>query len=108
MATETLLALCTCPDEAIARSIAETLVKQRLAACVNILPAIRSVYRWQDSIENDPEVLLYIKTTRARWQALEQAIVGAHPYELPEIIGIPITAGLGEYLDWISEETRNA
>lgn len=96
-----LIVLSTCPDEAVAESIAEVLVSQKLAACVNILPKIRSIYAWKGNIERDNEVLLLIKTQKAQFQALEQAIVQHHPYELPEIIGVSVETGLAQYLNWI-------
>jgi periplasmic divalent cation tolerance protein len=101
--TETpyLLVLNTCPDEAVAESIAEVLVSQKLAACVNILPKIRSIYAWKGNIERDNEVLLLIKTRKEQFQALEQTIVQLHPYELPEIIGVSVETGLKDYLNWI-------
>ena len=101
MPTDTLLILCTCPNREIAQKIAGALVEQRLAACVNISSPVTSVYSWQGKIESDEELLLTIKTTRARYGALEQAILALHPYELPEIIAVPISTGLTEYLDWI-------
>ncbi|MCW9023544.1 MAG: divalent-cation tolerance protein CutA [Gammaproteobacteria bacterium] len=102
--TETphLLVLNTCPDEAVAESIAEVLVSQKLAACVNILPKIRSIYAWKGNIERDNEVLLLIKTRKEQFQALEQTIVQLHPYELPEIIGVSVDTGLKDYLNWIN------
>ena len=108
MATDTLLALCTCPDEPTAQRLAHGLVDQRLAACVNILPGIESVYRWDGTVKSDAEILLLIKTTAERWDALEALIREQHPYELPEIVGIPVTRGLAPYLDWITDETTTA
>lgn len=100
-----LLALCTCPDAATAQRLAATLVDRRLAACVNVLPGVQSTYRWQDEVQTDAEVMLYIKTVPARWEALQACLVSEHPYELPELIGIPLTTGLPGYLDWISDAT---
>ena len=100
-----LVALCTCPDEATAQQVAEAVVEGRHAACVNIVPRVVSVYRWQDQIECDDEVLLIIKTTEDAWPQLEQALVAAHPYELPEIIAVPVESGLQGYLDWVRAET---
>ena len=96
-----LLVLNTCPDEAVAEKIAENLVSQRLAACVNILPKIRSIYAWKGNIEHDNEVLLLIKTREDQFQALQQAILQLHPYELPEIVAVSLETGLADYLRWI-------
>ena len=103
--TEALLVLTSCPDEAVADRIALALVEQRLAACVNRCAPVHSVYRWQGSVERANEILLLIKTTGERYPALEHAIRQLHPYDLPEIIAVPITAGNAGYLRWISEQT---
>ena len=102
MTTDVLLVFCTCPDEATGGRIAETLVVERLAACVNRLPALASVYLWQGNLERDTEVLLLIKTTNARFDALCARLGELHPYELPEIIATPVTKGLPQYLQWVS------
>ncbi|MCC7310444.1 MAG: divalent-cation tolerance protein CutA [Sulfuritalea sp.] len=102
----TLLILTNLPDEASAQALATTLVSARLAACVNMLAPCRSVYRWQDAIESAQEIPLLIKATETGYAALEAAIRAAHPYELPEIIAVPIAYGLPEYLDWVVAETR--
>ncbi|MDO9598403.1 MAG: divalent-cation tolerance protein CutA [Azoarcus sp.] len=99
---ETLLVLTNLPDTDSARMLAEHLVEQRLAACVNILAPCTSVYRWQGAVESATEVPLLIKTTRTRYAALEAAICTAHPYELPEIVAVPIELGLPAYLDWVA------
>ncbi|WP_149194252.1 divalent-cation tolerance protein CutA [Luteimonas suaedae] len=101
-----LLCLCACPDRDVAARIADTLVGERLAACVNVLPGVRSVYRWQDTVEHDDEVLLLIKTAPARLDALTARIVALHPYELPEVLAVESAGGLPAYLDWIAQETR--
>lgn len=103
--SDTLIVLTNMPDQASAQALAATLVERRLAACVNILAPCRSVYRWQDSVEDAEEVPLLIKTTRAREAALQAAILATHPYELPEIIAVPVVAGLSAYLDWVASET---
>lgn len=100
-----LLVLTNLPDEASARTLAGQLLDARLAACVNILAPCRSVYRWQGKIEDASETPLLIKTTAERYAALEKAIRAAHPYELPEIIAVPITHGLPDYLRWVATET---
>ena len=102
---QTLLVITSLPDEASAQALASTLVTERLAACVNILAPCRSVYRWQGEIESAPEIPLLIKTTAARYATLEAAIRAGHPYELPEIIAVPIAHGLPEYLAWLIAET---
>ena len=101
-----LLVLTTLPDSASARTLAALLVEQRLAACVNIMAPCRSVYRWQDKVEQAEEVPLLIKTTRERYAALEAAIRSQHPYELPEVIAVPIEQGLAAYLAWVEAETN--
>ncbi|BEV13353.1 divalent-cation tolerance protein CutA [Herbaspirillum sp. DW155] len=100
-----LLVLANVPDLAVAERIADALVEQGLAACVNILAPASSVYRWQGKVQRDTEIPLLIKTTQARYQELEQAIVQRHPYDLPEIIALPITSGLPAYLAWMQDET---
>lgn len=100
-----LLVLTNLPDDASARTLAGELVELRLAACVNILAPCRSVYRWQGQVEDASEVPLLIKTTAERYAALEEAIRARHPYELPEIVAVPLAHGLPAYLDWVAAET---
>ena len=100
-----LLVLTNLPDRAAAEKLAETLIGQRVAACVNILAPCRSVYRWKDAVQNEEEYPMLIKTTAERYAALEQAIRAAHPYELPEIVAVPIERGLPAYLEWVAAET---
>ena len=100
-----LLVFTNLPDRASAEKLAATLVGGSLAACVSILAPCRSVYRWKGALQNDEEHPVLIKTTRERYPALEAAIRAAHPYELPEIIGVPVTAGLPAYLAWVEAET---
>ncbi len=100
-----LLVLTNLPDRNAADALAHYLVESRLAACVNILSPCRSVYRWKEKVESAEEVPLLIKTTEERYPALEAAIRERHPYELPEIIAMPIAGGLPAYLSWIAEET---
>lgn len=97
-----LLTLCTCPDQSTAERLAEALVAEGLAACVNILPGATSVYTWEDRIERDAELVLLIKTTAARFDSLQQRLVELHPYDVPEVIATPISHGLPAYLDWVS------
>ena len=101
----TLLVLTNLPDRAAAERIAELLVEQRLAACVNVLAPCRSVYRWKGALQRDEEHPMLIKTTAERYPALEQALRAAHPYELPEIVALPVERGLPAYLDWVAAET---
>jgi periplasmic divalent cation tolerance protein len=100
-----LLVFTTLPDGASARALADHIVSARLAACVNILAPCRSVYRWQGKIEDAEEVPLLIKTSAARYPELEAAIRARHPYELPEIVAVPLSPGLPAYLDWLVTET---
>jgi periplasmic divalent cation tolerance protein len=102
MATDVLLVFCTCPDEESGARIGETLITERLAACVNLLSGLTSVYLWKGALERDTETLLLIKTTNARFDALCERLSELHPYELPEIIATPVTAGLPPYLQWVS------
>ncbi len=102
---EALLVFTNLPDADAARTLAARLVELRLAACVNMLAPCRSTYRWQGKIEEAEEVPLLIKTSAARYAALEAAIRAAHPYELPEIVAVPATRGLPEYLAWVAAET---
>ena len=101
-----LLVFTNLPDRASAERLADLLVEQRLAACVNILAPCRSVYRWKDAVQHDEEHPMLIKTSAERYAALEQALREGHPYELPEIIAVPIERGLPAYLDWVSAETK--
>jgi periplasmic divalent cation tolerance protein len=98
-----LLCYCSCPDAASAQTLAETLVGERLAACVNRIPAIASTYRWQGKAVTDHEELLLIKTTAAQFPALKERLLSLHPYELPELIAVPVTEGHGAYLDWVRD-----
>lgn len=101
-----LICLSTCPDAASAERIATVLVEERLAACVNILPGLRSVYRWQDQIEAANEVLLLIKTSAETYPALQVRLTALHPYELPELLAVEAATGLPAYLEWVAEQTR--
>lgn len=103
-----LIVFCTCPDLVFADALAHSLVQQRLAACVTLLPPAQSVYRWNGAIERGSEVQMLIKTTRARFAELEAMIVAAHPYELPELVAVEPAAGLERYLDWIGASTSPA
>ena len=100
-----LLVLTNLPDRAAAEKLADALIGDRVAACVNILAPCRSVYRWKDAVQHDEEHPVLIKTTEERYPALEAAIRTHHPYELPEVIAFPIARGLAAYLEWIGAET---
>lgn len=103
--TDVLVVLCTCPDAATARRLAAGLVEARLAACVNILPEIRSIYRWQGETCDDAETLLVAKTTGHAYGRLESWLLEHHPYEGPEVLALPVQAGAGGYLEWVRNET---
>lgn len=104
--SEVLLVVTNLPDRASAERVAEALVIQRVAACVNVLAECISIYRWEGKLEHANEVPLLIKTTRAAYPKLEEALRELHPYELPEIIALPVDAGLPEYLNWVAQETQ--
>lgn len=101
----TLLVLTNLPERAAAERLAEMLVEKRLAACVNVLAPCRSVYRWKGAVQSEEEHPMLIKTTDERYAALEAALRAGHPYELPEIIAVPVERGLPAYLDWVAGET---
>jgi periplasmic divalent cation tolerance protein len=102
---ETLLVLTNLPDRDAAVKLARELVERRLAACVNVLAECTSIYRWKGTVENAREVPLLIKSRSALYEELEAAINELHPYELPEIIAVPVVRGLAEYLAWVGEGT---
>lgn len=101
-----LVVLVTCPDRAVAKRLAEALVRRRLAACVNIVPGIQSVFRWKGKVERASEILLLIKTTAKAFQRLRQAIAQLHPYDVPEIIALPVQGGHAAYLAWVAESVH--
>lgn len=100
-----LVAHCTCPDADTAARVARTLVDERLAACVQAIPGVVSTYRWQGAVQSGTEVLLLIKTTRERFEALKTRLPALHPYESPELIATDVVDGLGDYLDWVAAGT---
>jgi periplasmic divalent cation tolerance protein len=106
MDADFLLVLCTCPTREAANAIATALLEERLAACVNQLPGVRSLYRWEGRIEDDDELMLLIKTTATNFSAIETMIRNLHPYEVPEVIGLSLTAGSEAYFDWIRNSVR--
>lgn len=101
-----LLVLTNLPDRAAAERLADSLIEKRLAACVNILAPCRSVYRWKGAVQHDEEHPLLVKSTTECYAALEAAIRAGHPYDLPEIIAVPVERGLPAYLDWVAAETN--
>ncbi|MDP1717574.1 MAG: divalent-cation tolerance protein CutA [Burkholderiales bacterium] len=103
--TDAIMVITNLPDRDAAVRMAEMLVEKRLAACVNVLAACTSVYRWQGAIETAQEVPLLIKTRGALYPEVEAAIREAHPYELPEIVAVPLCYGLPGYLEWVAAET---
>ena len=103
---EVLLVITNLPDRVAAERIAEALVSEGVAACVNVLAECNSVYRWEGKIEHASEVPLLIKTTRAAYPKLESTLIRLHNYELPEIIALPISIGLPDYLNWVNQETQ--
>ena len=103
MTNTPLIVLCTCPDGTAADAIASALLEAGLAACVNRIDGVESLYRWEGTIQRDQEVLLLIKTTAVAFGEVEDAISDLHPYELPEIIGVPVTQGSAPYLDWLTK-----
>ena len=103
--SEYRVAITTCPDQRTAEELASWLIDQRLAACVNVIPGVRSYYEWKGRVCNDAEFILLMKTRADRYPRLEKTIVERHPYELPEVIAMPIEAGLAGYLGWIDEQT---
>jgi periplasmic divalent cation tolerance protein len=103
--TGALVVLCPIDADDRARALADALVERRVAACVQVVGPIRSTYRWRDAVESSTEWLLLIKTTRGRFADLREAIVAAHPYEVPEIVALPIETALAEYLSWVEAST---
>jgi len=97
----------TAPDGEVAERLARGLLEERLAACVNLIPGIRSFYRWQGAVQDDAEVLLVVKTRADRLEALASWVQDLHPYELPEILGLPVIGGSQAYLDWIRTESSS-
>lgn len=105
MSTDALVVLVTAPSADQAASLARALVGERLAACGNVVPAIRSIYWWEGKVQDEPEALLVLKTTRARFDALRERVLALHPYQVPEVIALPVEAGSAAYLAWLAGET---
>jgi periplasmic divalent cation tolerance protein len=103
---EFLLVFSTAPSREAADGLARGLVERGLAACVTVLPGAASTYRWQGTVEQADELVLLIKAPRARWGELEAAVADLHPYDVPELIAVPLAAGAGPYLDWLKASTQ--
>jgi len=108
MAEKILLALSTFPDAEIARRISNQLVSERFAACANILPSVESIYRWNEKIESGNEIFAFFKVSEDRQSAFQEKLRSLHPYDIPEIIFVPVASGLQEYLQWVSENCGQA
>jgi len=108
MAEKILLALSTFPDAETARKISNQLVAEKLAACANILPSVESIYRWKEKIESGNEILVFFKLSEDGQSAFQEKLRSLHPYEVPEIIFVPVSNGLPEYLDWVVENCGQA
>jgi periplasmic divalent cation tolerance protein len=102
-----LLVLSTCPSMEAAESMARALVEASLAACVNVAPGLKSIYCWNGSLQSDEEALMLIKTTTERFPALRERLVELHPYEVPEVVALPIVDGHDAYLRWIGSATAS-
>ena len=103
--TDAIVIYCNVPDEVLAEKMARVLVERGLAACVNLLPEMRSIYRWQGKIEEARERTLVIKTLSKNYATIESSILELHPYDVPEVIAIPIVQGLPAYLTWLTNES---
>jgi len=106
MTTEYIIVFITARDEDEAVRISRTIVEESLAACVNIIKTVRSIYRWQGRVEDEQEVLMIAKTKRALFERLQMRVKKLHSYSVPEIIGLPVIEGSKEYLEWLGQETE--
>ena len=104
--TDVQVVLCTFPDLAQARQIGTALVEKQLAACVNLIPGLESIYRWEGKVQREAEVLAVIKTTGVRLDELKRELLLVHPYEVPEVLALPVGEGSEAYLNWVGAETR--
>lgn len=104
--TDALVVLVTTPTPERAAEIARALVDERLAACGNVVSALRSIYRWEGRVQDEAEALLVLKTTRDRFEALRDRVLALHPYQVPEVVALPVEGGSAAYLAWIAGETR--
>lgn len=98
---DVLVVLVTTPTPEVAADLARALVEARLAACGNVVPGLRSIYRWEGAVQDEPEALLVLKTTRGRFEPLREAVLRRHPYQVPEVVALPVEAGSAPYLDWV-------
>ncbi len=103
---EFLLVQTSCPDKESAIALAQRIIEKKVAACVNVLPEVTSIYKWKEKVKQDSEILLLIKTPKRRYKELQAVICEAHPYELPEVIAVPISEGLPEFLSWVDGAVR--
>jgi periplasmic divalent cation tolerance protein len=103
--TDAMVVLVTAPGAEKAAELARVVVEERLAACGNVLPGVRSIYRWEGKVHDDAEALLVLKTTRARLPALRARILELHPYEVAEVLALPVEEGSERYLRWVGEAT---
>jgi periplasmic divalent cation tolerance protein len=106
--TEVLLVLVTAPTTEVAAGLARALVEARLAACGSVVPGLRSIYRWEGRVCDEPEALLLLKTTRRRFEALRDEVLRRHPYQVPEVVALPVEAGAAAYLAWVAEQVGDA
>ncbi len=106
--TDARVVLVTAPDRAAAERLVDTLLEERLIACGNLVPGVQSIYRWNDAVQRESEVLLVLKTTAARVPTLLQRVPALHPYDVPEVLVIPVEAGHGPYLEWVHQEIGSA
>lgn len=102
------IVLNTCPDTGVAKNLATLLVQEHLAACVNIIPGLTSIYEWEGKLETGSECLLIIKSVKKHYPELEKMIRDNHPYELPEIIAVSISDGLNDYLAWVGQQCQES
>lgn len=103
--SEVCVIYSTAPDADTAARIARTLVDERLAACGNLVPGVRSIYRWQGAVQDEAEVVLILKTRAEQVEALTRRLVELHPYEVPDVVALPVTSGHGPYLDWVRQNS---
>lgn len=103
MSAKYCMVFCTCPEMGTARTLAKQVIERRLGACVNILPAVESVYSWEGEVQSDSESLMLVKTLTETYPALERFLRETHPYELPEVIAVPLQQGSEAYLSWVRE-----
>jgi len=108
MRDDVAIVLVTVPDEACAERVAAALVREEIAACVNVVPGVVSHYRWQGRLERDAEILLIAKTVRARVAALVERVKALHPYDVPEVVAVPVVDGYGDYLSWVRASVGGA